>query len=46
MHSESESRIKSMSQKAMNAKASDSIAQSVEIIREKSLTKSPEYPFS
>ena len=41
-----ERKIKSMSQKAMNAKISDSIAQSVKIIREKSLTKSPEYPFS
>ena len=35
-----------MSQKAMNAKTSDSITQSVKIIREKLPTKSSEYPFS
>ncbi|MGC8506602.1 MAG: hypothetical protein ACP5NK_07890, partial [Thermoplasmata archaeon] len=34
-----ERKMKSMSQKALNAKASDSIAQSVKIIRKKLLTK-------
>lgn len=41
-----ERKMKSMSQRAMNAKASDSIAQSVKIIREKLLTKSSDNPFS
>ena len=41
-----ERKMKSMSQMSMNAKASDSIAQSVKIIREKLLTKSSEHPFS
>ncbi|MGC8506604.1 MAG: IS110 family transposase, partial [Thermoplasmata archaeon] len=41
-----ERKMKSMSQKAMNAKASESIADSVRLIREKLLTKSSEYPFS
>ena len=41
-----ERKMKSMSQRAMNAKASDSIAQSVKIIRKKLLTKSSDNPFS
>ncbi len=41
-----ERKMKSMSQKAMNAKVSDSITHSVKIIREKLFTKSSEYPFS
>ena len=46
MDSLTERKIKSMSQMAMNAKASDNIAQSVKIIREKLLTKSSDYLFS
>ena len=38
--------MKSMADKARNAKASDSIAQSVKIIREKLLTKSSDNTFS
>ena len=41
-----ERKIRSMTQRAMSAKASDSITQSVKIIREKSLTKSLDDPFS
>ncbi|MGC8618864.1 MAG: hypothetical protein ACP5UZ_09090, partial [Thermoplasmata archaeon] len=41
-----ERKMKSMSQMAMNAKASETIAESVKLIREKLLTKSSEYPFS
>ena len=39
-------KMKSMSQRAMNAKASNNIAQSVKIIREKLLTKSSDNTFS
>ena len=46
MDSLTERKMKSMSQMAMNAKASDSIAQSVKIIREKLLTKSSDRLFS
>ena len=46
MDSLTERMMKSMSQKAMNAKFSDSIAQSVKIIREKLLTNSSDNPFS
>ena len=46
MDSLTERKMKSMSQKAMNAKASDNIAQSVKIIREKLLTKSSDNTFS
>ena len=41
-----ERKMKSMSQKARNAKASETIANSVKIIRQKLLTKSSEHPFS
>ena len=46
MDSLTERKMKSMADKARNAKASESIAQSVKIIREKSLTKSSENLFS
>ena len=46
MDSLTERKMKSMADKARNAKASDSIAQSVKIIREKLLTKSSEDLFS
>ena len=46
MDSLTERKMKSMSEKARNAKASEIIAQSVKIIREKLLTKSSEHPFS
>ncbi|MGC9193643.1 MAG: hypothetical protein ACP5FQ_07075 [Thermoplasmata archaeon] len=41
-----ERKMKSMSQMAMNANGSETIAESVKLIREKLLTKSSEYPFS
>jgi len=41
-----ERKMKSMNQKVMNAKASDSIAQSVKLIRKRLLTKSSEQLFS
>ena len=41
-----ERKIKSMSQRAMNAKASDNIAQSVRLIRERLFTKSSDRLFS
>ena len=41
-----ERKMKSMADKARNAKVSDNIAQSVKIIREKLLTKSSEHLFS
>ena len=46
MDSLTERKMKSMSQMVMNAKASDNIAQSVKIIREKLLTKSSDNTFS
>ncbi|MDA8054910.1 MAG: IS110 family transposase [Thermoplasmatales archaeon] len=46
MDSLTERKMKSMSEKARNAKATDSIAQSVKIIREKLLTRSSEHSFS
>ena len=46
MDSLTERKMKSMADKARNAKASESIAQSVKIIRQKLLTRSSEHPFS
>ena len=39
-------KMKSMSQRAMNAKASDSISQSIKLIKEQLLTESSEHLFS
>ena len=39
-------KMRSMSQKAMNAKASDSISQSIKLIKEQLLTESSERLFS
>ena len=41
-----ERKMKSMAEKAKDAKASESIAESVKIIRQKLLTRSSEHPFS
>ena len=46
MDSLTERKMKSMSEKARNAKTADNIAQSVKIIREKLLTKSSDRLFS
>ena len=46
MDSLTERKMKSMSKKARNAKASETIANSVKIIRQKLLTRSSEHPFS
>ena len=46
MDSLTERKMKSMAEKAKDAKASESIAESVKIIRQKLLTRSSEHPFS
>ncbi len=39
-------KMKSMSQRVMNVKTSDSISQSIKLIKEQLITESSEHPFS